>query len=970
VCPGGIAGRSPGEKRTNKRYKGEVVKARTAIFKTDWFLAVVVVIAIIVLGNTSGLIPSLERKVYDLGVEMSTRTPSDRIAVIAIDDASIANIGRWPWPRDVHARFTDQIAAAKPRVIANTVFFFEPQRDPGLDYINQLLELYVRQFPEAANPAATGGVASTPPASTLVPARPATSGGIPAEWGEFGALLRKAESSLNTDRQLAESFTRAGNVLLPMFLTLGAPQGRPDAPLAEFVARQILPGAGGGLVPAAAVTAPIEVLGKAAGGVGALNSLPDADGGLRREPLIYGYFTDGLPSLALMTAARSLNLGVPDMRFVPGELTLGGLRIRTDNDGSMLTYFYKDQGDRPAFQRDSFHDVLTGKIPASKYAGKIVLIGATAAGVGTSFPTPVSPAMSPVEALAHSVSSILSEHFFVVPAWALAVEWLVLLLVAAYLIVLLPRLRAGMGAGLTAGLLLVLIMSHFALMTGPGWWLQLMLPATVLLLGHLALTTKRFLKTEAGKDRSDLESAESNRMLGLAFQGQGQLDMAFDKFRKVPLNDALMDNLYNLALDFERKRQFNKAQSVYEYMATHDPDYRDLSNKIARARSMSETVILGGPGSTRSNASLVSAGGDSVEKPMLGRYQVEKELGKGAMGVVYLGRDPKIGRVVAIKTMALSQEFEGEELVEVKERFFREAETAGRLNHPGIVTIFDAGEEHDLAFIAMEFLKGRDLVPYTRLDTLLPIPQVVSIHARVAEALSYAHRQNIVHRDIKPGNIMYEPESDTVKVTDFGIARITDSSRTKTGMVLGTPSYMSPEQLSGLKIDGRSDLFSLAVSCYQMCCGRLPFTGDSMAQLMFRIANEEAPDIRSLNPAVSPALAEVLRRAMMKDAAQRYQTGDELAAALRAALTDGDLSASTVPVPSTVAASTASASPTVAASVVDSTNPSAHEATTVLEAPVDQPPAASTADAAPNADDAYIRTQPVAPTPPSSGPAN
>ena len=131
--------------------------------------------------------------------------------------------------------------------------------------------------------------------------------------------------------------------------------------------------------------------------------------------------------------------------------------------------------------------------------------------------------------------------------------------------------------------------------------------------------------------------------------------------------------------------------------------------------------------------------GGAVEKPMLGRYQVEKELGKGAMGVVYLGKDPKIGRVVAIKTMALSQEFEADELADVKERFFREAETAGRLNHPNIVTIFDAGEEHDLAYIAMEFLKGRDLVPYTKPDNLLPLDKVLSIVARVAEALGYAH---------------------------------------------------------------------------------------------------------------------------------------------------------------------------------------------------------------------------------------
>ena len=252
---------------------------------------------------------------------------------------------------------------------------------------------------------------------------------------------------------------------------------------------------------------------------------------------------------------------------------------------------------------------------------------------------------------------------------------------------------------------------------------------------------------------------------------------------------------------------------------------------MSRARSMAETVILGG-GGTHPGGTMALAGSGG-EKPMLGRYQIEKELGKGAMGVVYLGKDPKIGRVVAIKTMALSQEFEADELVEVKERFFREAETAGRLAHPNIVTMYDAGEEHDLAYIAMEFLKGGDLAPYTKPDNLLPLPVVLSIVARVAEALGYAHQNNVVHRDVKPANVMYDAASDTVKVADFGIARITDSSKTKTGMVLGTPSYMSPEQLSGKKVGGLSDMLSLGVTLYQLVCGRLPFVGDSMAQLMF-----------------------------------------------------------------------------------------------------------------------------------------
>jgi serine/threonine-protein kinase len=354
--------------------------------------------------------------------------------------------------------------------------------------------------------------------------------------------------------------------------------------------------------------------------------------------------------------------------------------------------------------------------------------------------------------------------------------------------------------------------------------------------------------------------------------------MAFDYFRKCPVDDTLLDNLYNLALDFERKRQFNKAENVFRYVAERNPKYRDVGQKVARAKQLSETVILGG-GAARTNTSILTA--DSVEKPMLGRYQVERELGKGAMGVVYQGKDPKIGRIVAIKTMALAQEFEGDELADVKERFFREAETAGRLNHPNIVTIFDAGEEHDLAYIAMEFLKGRDLVPYTKPGSLLPVATVVSIVARVADALGYAHKQNVVHRDVKPANVMYEPQTDTVKVTDFGIARITDSSKTKTGMVLGTPSYMSPEQLAGKKIDGRSDLFSLAVSLYQLLSGRLPFEGDSMAQLMFKIANEPAPDILQVNPAVPPDVAAFLARAMAKEAGERFQTGEQFARALR-----------------------------------------------------------------------------------------
>jgi serine/threonine-protein kinase len=334
-------------------------------------------------------------------------------------------------------------------------------------------------------------------------------------------------------------------------------------------------------------------------------------------------------------------------------------------------------------------------------------------------------------------------------------------------------------------------------------------------------------------------------------------------------------------MDFERNAS-SKAEAVYQHMAAFDKDYKDIKAKLSRAKNLSETVMLGGGGSHPGGTMLLDGG--AVEKPMLGRYQVEKELGKGAMGVVYLGKDPKIGRVVAIKTMALSQEFAGDELVDARERFFREAETAGRLQHQNIVTIFDAGEEHDLAYIAMEFLKGKDLADHCKGDQLLPVPVVISIVARVAEALAYAHKQNVVHRDIKPANIMYETESDTVKVTDFGIARITDSSKTKTGLVLGTPSFMSPEQLAGKKVDGRSDLYSLGVMLFQLLAGVLPFRGDSMSELMYKIANEEAPDIRIIRPDLPQALADVVALSLSKRPETRYQTGDQFAVDLRKTL--------------------------------------------------------------------------------------
>ena len=825
-------------------------------WKADWFAALVILLVVIVLNRTTDFGGTLERRFYDFASTASSRQPSDRIAIIAIDAQSLDNIGRWPWPRDVHAKLIDKLVAAKAKTIVYTSFFSDAQIDPGLQYIRKIKEM----------------VSASQEATPLT--------------AQLNQLMTESEAVLDTDLALSKSVKTAGIVLLPALVTPGESQGRPDGSLPEYALKSAVNDPTGMSLSAVRVQPPIESLGVASGGIGHLIQNPDpADGVVRQEPLFANYFGAAIPSMALLAAAKSLNLTPGDIRLDPANDTvnLGKLKIKTDAQGQMRPQFYKSRDDRPAFAMDSFYDVLSGKIPVTKYTDKIVIVGATAAGLGSQFSVPGGNGMlSPAQSLAHVTSSILSEHFVVEPAWEIAVTALAFLLVMVHLIVGLPRLSAGLAATVSLGIFILLIGAEYGLLSGAAIWVNLVPASIVLVLGHLAITTKRFLMTEAGKVKSDEESAETNRMMGLALQGQGQLDMAFDRYRRVPLNDAVMGNLYSLAMDFERKRQFNKAEAVYEHMAVFDKDYKDIKAKLNRAKNLSETVILGGGSSHPGGTMLLDGGG--VEKPMLGRYQVEKELGKGAMGVVYLGKDPKIGRVVAIKTMALSQEFSGDELVDARERFFREAETAGRLQHQNIVTIFDAGEEHDLAYIAMEFLKGRDLVDYCKGDKLLPVPTVLSIVARVAEALAYAHKQNVVHRDIKPANIMYELESDTVKVTDFGIARITDSSKTKTGLVLGTPSFMSPEQLAGKKVDGRSDLYSLGVMLFQMLAGVLPFRGDSMAELMYKIASEEAPDIRVIRPDLPVNVADIVALSLSKRPETRYQDGHLFAADLRSAV--------------------------------------------------------------------------------------
>lgn len=366
---------------------------RGKFWRADWFVGVLVVLAVLVLHSATDFFGTLERRYYDFASTSTSRQPSDRIAIIAIDDQSIANIGRWPWSRDVHAQLIDQLAAAKAKTIAHTVFFFEPQTDRGL--------VFIRKIKEALGP----------------PVDPAVVAGGLNE--QLSKVIAEAEVALDTDAKLAASMAKAGNVLVPSIFVLGEPQGKPDSPLPAYALKSPVEEGNNFSLPAIRGQQPIEIIGSSAAGIGHLNQLPDVDGAVRQEPLLINYYGKAVPSMALLAAVKSLNLEATDIRLNSGEaVKIGKLRIGTDEAALMLPQFYKGRDGKPTFAVDSFYDVLSGKIPASKYTGKIVIIGATAVGVGTQFPTPAGPGLSPAETIAHITSSILSEHFIVQPGWA------------------------------------------------------------------------------------------------------------------------------------------------------------------------------------------------------------------------------------------------------------------------------------------------------------------------------------------------------------------------------------------------------------------------------------------------------------------------------------------------------------------------------------------------------------------------
>ena len=556
---------------------------------------------------------------------------------------------------------------------------------------------------------------------------------------------------------------------------------------------------------------------------------PDGDGVLRRMSL--WQFESGVmfPSLPLAIA-----LSNPD--------TAAESRIASGDDAVYLSNY------RPV-QRFSAEEILAADFPAESLRNRTVFLDSERPLADAEALLPSGQYVTRSEIIAALLANIEQDEAIVAPAWVGALEWLAPALLAIVGILF--------GPGRTRRDILVIALAVVAALVA--------IEALVLAFGRVRFDLGRpiliFIAAAslswwlAGVQKKAAVDAFKR---GSDFLSAGRLEPAFAEFRRCEPSETVAAVMYKLSLAFEGQAKPERAEAVLQWL------------KQTQSQDKEKSVSLQ----------------DSNGIPQrLGRYVIERKLGRGAMGAVYLARDPRINRPVALKVIPIEKEFEDEELEEARLRFFREAESAGRLTHPNIITVFDAGEDKHLAYIAMEYLSGLPLTNYTDPKRLLAPKKALELCARTAEALNYAHDQGVIHRDIKPANLLYDLKSDMLKISDFGVARLTDNNRTKTGIVLGTPMYMSPEQLAAETLTGHSDLFSLGVTLYELLTGEVPFKAKNIAVLMTKITSEDPVPVSNRRPGVPPSVDAVLSKALAKRPEKRFANGAEMAIALRSCAT-------------------------------------------------------------------------------------
>ena len=657
---------------------------------------------------------------------------------------------------------------------------------------------------------------------------------------------------------------------------------------------------------------------------------PDEDRVLRHQPMLVHYEGYYYPSLALIASAAYLGVPTTQIKVIEGEeIQLGsGVTVPINSRSEYFINFPPEN----SFVTYSAADILSEDFDRSRLKDKLVLIGLDAITDRQVFETPLDPEASRLTIQAAIAENIINENFLRPLTSRAALNMIILLIIGATCAFLLPGVPLLYRfVILGAGLFILVNVNYFMVSSFR------MIPDTV----YIALELLLFMAASPFLDssfiRNEDEATESparrdRTPVVTAARRSDPEEVAKAPVRELHARPSDQEHVKTTVLDTSQsKGDDSKADAVgHDHQAlsldaaldetvagspAEEPQYGEIllggdepidgsdekePGATPAPEEASETPGVFGegitlddepveaeaqspqpaaesqPNITNESSGAVNASQTGGIPSKLGRYEISGTLGKGAMGQVYKGVDPAINRPVALKTIRLDFVNDPEEMAELKERLHREAQAAGKLSHPNIVGIFDVGSEGPLQYIVMEYLEGRTLEDMIKKKTRFNYRIIAEIIIQICSALQYAHEANIVHRDIKPANIMILKDY-RVKVMDYGIARVDTSSMTKTGIAMGTPNYISPEQLKGQQSDRRADIFSLGVVMYEMLLGKRPFKGENITSLIYSIINKEPEKPSDVNPQIPLLFDHIIMKALQKDPAQRYQKASEIA---------------------------------------------------------------------------------------------
>jgi eukaryotic-like serine/threonine-protein kinase len=584
---------------------------------------------------------------------------------------------------------------------------------------------------------------------------------------------------------------------------------------------------------------------------GFVNVAIDRDRNIRWQPLVVGFRGEFYPSIQVAAAAHYMGVDPSQLGIAVGSgITIAGHTIPTDSRGQMNINYNGPSG---TFKSYSASDIMNKQTSPVELAGKLVVIGYNGYGAPNVYPTPVSKNLSALELDANVIENIINNSALKGGAGKINFNLLILIAIGVFTALILPKISL-INRMAVLGVFFILIFNvNYILFTSYNLIAKTLYPALQIIFFLIAAPVIKY--AEESKEKQEREEDE-------------EVDY-----------ESLLSSSQSLPTTSWIDQPQKQAQAP-QYASANATGF---TGRSAVSNSSADTLYASQDTAPVRTAekTFVSFNDAQQVTDHFGRYKIIRPIGKGAMGMVYHGLDPAIDRPVALKTIRIDQGADEMETMELKERLIREAKAAGKISHPNIVTIYDVGEEGSMQYIAMEYLEGNTLENILKSGADWDYRTISRVMIQACEALDYAHENGIVHRDIKPANIMIL-EGNKVKVMDFGIARLDKSaSMTQTGTALGTPNYISPEQLRGQPVDRRSDIFSLGVVFYEVLTHEKPFKGDTISALIYSILHTDPPRPSEINLDIPRIFDKIIGKGLVKDPDLRFQRARDISDILR-----------------------------------------------------------------------------------------